>query len=117
MRIAVYYHAFAVQGWEEIVGEFCEALQLSGLDKEMQDGLKLGVVTDEEDIWNRLPDFVEDRVPMDTAWRAEEGWEQHTLKQLGTTRSITRETSRRFSTATPKASPTVGPSRTPGAGP
>ena len=82
MRIAVYYHCFAVDGWEEVLGEFCEALHLSGLDREMHEGLKIGVVTPDDDVWNLVADFVEDRVPLDMAWRAKEGWEQHTLKQL-----------------------------------
>jgi len=72
-----WYHVFAVDGWERIVGEHLDALESSGLSV----NLRLGVVGTVE-ARQAVIDRCRQRMQTDVVAEADEGFEQVTLSAL-----------------------------------
>lgn len=79
MTIAPWYHAFAVDGWERIVGEHLDALESSGLAE--QTHLRLGVVGTLE-AREAVIAFCRHRMVTEVVAEAESGAEEITLSAL-----------------------------------
>src|ERR1017187_9929126 len=80
MRIGVWYHAFLINRWQEIVTEHLDALVISGLAAEIE-VLHLGMVGHEVQR-RELLKLCQARLPIEVVAEADEGWEQITLRAL-----------------------------------
>ena len=80
MRLGVFYHAFTINHWEEIVTEHLDALVASGLADEIE-CLHLGMVGHEVQRRQCLA-LCQARLPVEVIGEADEGWEQPTLESL-----------------------------------
>lgn len=79
MRLLHYYHVYQADGWERIVNEHINALESSGLFEFVQQ-VRLGVVGDDADL--ALDMFLSRGIRASLVAKADDGWEQVTLKAL-----------------------------------
>lgn len=82
MTLRHYYHVYAVEGWESVVGEHLDAIMHSGLHHAFEtDGFHIGVVGDYDER-NKVVDFCRQRLPTIVVAMMDRGFEQVTLNAM-----------------------------------
>ena len=79
MKLVHYYHIYAINEWRRIVTEHLDALERSGLGNASE--LRIGVVGSLDDAEEAIAMCTE-RFPTKVIFKAVEGWEVDTIKQL-----------------------------------